>query len=67
MEKFTLVNKHRSRIKVFEPFENVSKTSTSIDAMMVSDRCIYKSSSKPVMKGLRVGSFKKPKKNINSY
>jgi len=25
MEKFTLINKDRSRIKVFEPFEDVSK------------------------------------------
>ena len=25
MEKFTLINKDRSRIKVFEPFEYVSK------------------------------------------
>ena len=26
MEKFTLINKARSRIKVFEPFEDSSKT-----------------------------------------
>jgi len=36
MEKFTLINKYRSRIKVFEPFEDVSKPSPSIDAMMIS-------------------------------
>ena len=36
MEKFTLINKDRSRIKVFEPFEDVSKPSPSIDAMMIS-------------------------------
>ena len=36
MEKFTLVNKDKSRIKVFEPFEDVSKPSPSIDAMMIS-------------------------------
>ena len=35
MKKFTLINKDRSRIKVFEPFENVSKPSPSIDAMMI--------------------------------
>jgi len=28
MEQFTLINKARSRIKVFEPFEDSSKTST---------------------------------------
>ena len=54
MEKFTLVNKDRSRIKVFEAFEDVSKTSSSIDAIMISYGCIYKRSSKPVMKGSRV-------------
>ena len=36
MEKFTLINKQRSRIKVFEPFEDVSKQSPSIDAVMIS-------------------------------
>ena len=35
MEKFTLINKDRSRIKVFEPFEDVSKPSPNIDAMMI--------------------------------
>ena len=54
MEKFTLINKERSRIKVFEPFEDVSKHSRSIDAMMISYGCLYKRSNKPVMKGSRV-------------
>ena len=42
MEKFTLINKDRSRIKVFEPFEDLSKPSPSIDAMMVSYGCVYR-------------------------
>ncbi len=54
MERFTLINKERNRIKVFEPFEDVSKPSPSIDAMMISYGCVYKRSSKPVMKGSRV-------------
>ncbi len=54
IEKFILINKDRSRIKVFEPFEDVSKPSPTIDAMMVSYGCVYKRSSKPVMKGSRV-------------
>ena len=54
IEKFTLINKDRSRIKVFEPFEEISKTSLSIDAIMISYGCLYKRSSKPVMKGSRV-------------
>ena len=35
MEKFTLINKDRSRIKVFEPFYDVSNPSPSYDAMMI--------------------------------
>ncbi len=54
MEKFTLINKDRSRIKVFIPFEDVSKTSLSLDAIMISYGFVYKRSSKPVMKGSRV-------------
>ena len=51
MEKFTLIIKYGTRLIVFEPFEGVSKTSSSIDAMIVSYGCVYKRSSKPVMKG----------------
>tara|TARA_A100001035_G_scaffold113433_1_gene89018 strand:- start:455 stop:628 length:174 start_codon:yes stop_codon:yes gene_type:complete len=54
MKKFTLINKKRNRIKVFEPFEDVSKPSPSIDAMLISYGCVYNRSSKPVMKGSRV-------------
>ena len=57
IEKFTLISKDRSRIKVFEPFEEISKTSPNIDAMMISYGCLYKRSSKPVMKGSRVESI----------
>ncbi len=62
MEKFTLINKARSRIKVFEPFEDVSKPSPSIDAMMISYGCVYKRSSKPVMKGSRVETLEEARK-----
>ena len=62
IEKFILINKDRSRIKVFEPFEDVSKPSPSIDAMMISYGCIYKRSSKPVMKGSRVESIENARK-----
>ena len=54
MEEFTLINEQRNRIKVFKPFEDISKLSPSIDAIMVSYGCLYKRSSKPVMKGSRV-------------
>ena len=62
IEKFTLISKDRSRIKVFEPFEEIYKTSRSIDAMMISYGCIYKRSSKPVMKGSRVESIENARK-----
>ena len=62
MDKFTLINKERSRIKVFEPFEDVSKPSQSLDAMMISYGCVYKRSSKPVMKGSRVETIENARK-----
>ena len=62
MKKFTLINKERSRIKVFEPFEDVSKLSLSIDAVMISYGCVYKRSSKPVMKGSRVETIENARK-----
>ena len=62
MEKFTLINKDRSRIKIFEPFEDVSKPSPSIDAMMISYGCVYKRSNKPVMKGSRVENVEAARK-----
>ena len=54
MEEFTLINKQRNRIKVFKPFDDISKPSPSINAMEISYGCVYKRSSKPVMKGSRV-------------
>ena len=63
MKKFTLINKERSRIKIFEPFDDVSKPSQSIDAIMISYGCVYKSSSKPVMKGSRVKTIEEARKD----
>ena len=48
MEEFTLINKQRNRIKVFKPFEDISKPSPSINAMEISYGCVYKRSRKPV-------------------
>ena len=62
MEKFTLINKDKSRIKVFEPFEDVSKPSLSLDAIMISYGCVYKKSSKPVMKGSRVETIEEARR-----
>ena len=62
MDKFTLINKDRSRIKVFEPFENFSRPSLNIDAMMISYGCVHKRSSKPIMKGSRVETIEAARK-----
>ena len=62
MEKFTLINKDRSRIKVFEPFEDISKPRPTIDVIMISYGCVYKRSSKPVMKGSRVETIEAARK-----
>jgi len=51
MNVFSLINNYGLIIKVFE---DVSKPTPSIDAMMISYGCVYKRSSKPVMKGSRV-------------
>ena len=57
MEKFTLINKARSRIKVFEPFEDSSKKYSMKNAILISYGCFFKRSSKPVMKGSRFESI----------
>ena len=62
MERFILINNERNRIKVFAPFEDVSKASPSIDAMLISYGCVYKRSSKPVMKGSRVETIEAARK-----
>ena len=62
MEKFTLINKARSRIKVFEPFDDSSKNPSIINAILISYGCVLKRSSKPVMKGSTVESIEEARK-----
>ena len=62
MEEFTLINKRRDRIKIFKPFEDVSKPSPTINAMEIKYACVYKRSSKPVIKGSRVESIEDARK-----
>jgi len=62
MEKFILINKDRSRIKVFQPFEDISRPEPTIDAIMISYGCVYKRSSKPVIKGSRVETLESARK-----
>ena len=67
MEKFTLINKARSRIKVFEPFDDSFKNPFIINAILISYGCVLKRSSKPVIKGSRLNLSKKREKNIKNY
>ena len=62
MEKFTLINKARSRIKVFEPFDDSSKNPSIINAILISYGCVLKRSSRPVMKGSWVESIEEARK-----
>ncbi len=62
MEEFTLINKQRNRIKIFKPFEDISKSSPTIKAMEILYACVYKRSSKPVIKGSRVESIEDARK-----
>ena len=60
MEKFTLINKLRNRIKVFKPFNSSLKKAQEM--IEIEYGCIYKRSSKPVMKGSRVETIEEARK-----
>ena len=62
MEKFTLINKTISRIKVFEPFDDSSKNPSTINAILIFYGCVIKLSSKPIMKVSRVESIEEVRK-----
>ena len=66
MKKFILINKERSRIKVFEPFEYVSKPILSKNAMMISYGYVYKRRSKPIMRGSRVETIENARKEYKA-
>ena len=67
MEKFTLINKARSRIKVFEPFDDSSKNPSMINAILISYGCVHKRSSKPVMKGSKIKSKEEARKEYKNH
>ena len=52
MEKFTLINKARSKIKVFEFFEDISKNACIVNAILIYFGCAFKLSNKPIIKRL---------------
>ena len=62
MEKFTLIDKARSRIKLFEPFDDSSKNPSIINAILISYCCVLKRSNESVMKGSKVKSIEEARK-----
>jgi len=64
VEQFTLVNKLRNRIKVFTPF--MSSLKQAQEMMEIKYGCLYKRSSKPVMKGSRVETSKAARKEYKA-
>jgi len=64
LEKFTLIDKARSRIKLFEPFDDSSKNPSMNNTILISYGCVFKRSSKPVMKGSRVESIEEERNSI---
>ena len=67
MEKFTLINKARSRIKVFEPFEDSSKDSSMINAILISYGCVLRDQVSQLWKALGLNLSKKRETIIKNY
>ena len=57
MEQFTLINKQRNRIKIFKKFKSTLPQAQEV--MEIEYACVYKSSSKPVIKGSRIETLEK--------
>ena len=57
MEEITLINKLRNRIKVFKTFKSCLKQAQEM--IEIEYGCVYKRSSKPVMKGSRIEPIEK--------
>ena len=57
MKKFTLINKQRNRIKIFKSFKSTLPLAEEV--MEIEYACVYKRSSKPVIKGSRIETLEK--------
>ena len=64
MYQFALINKARSRIKVFEPFEDSSKNSYRINAILISSSCFLSDQVTQLLKALGLNLSKKRETNI---
>ena len=57
MEQFSLINKQRNRIKIFKKFK--SNLPQAEEVMEIKYACVYKRSSKPIIKGSRIETLEK--------
>ena len=57
MKKFTLINKQRNRIKIFKKFKSTLQQAEEV--IEIKYACVYKRSSKPVVKGSRIETLEK--------
>jgi len=57
VEQFTLINKQRNRIKIFKQFKSTLPQAEEV--MEIKYACVYKRSSKPVIKGSRIETLEK--------
>ena len=57
MEQFTLINKQRNRIKIFKKFKSTLPQAEEV--IEIEYACVYKRSSKPVIKGSRIETLEK--------
>ncbi len=67
MEEFTLINKRRDRIKIFRPFEDVSKPSPTINAMILNMIVYIKDQVNQLTKVQEQNPLKMQEENISSY
>ena len=67
MEKFTLINKARSTIKVFKPFEDSSKNSSLISVILISYDCVLSDQVSQLCKALELNLSWKRETNIKNF
>ena len=63
MGQFTLINKQRNRIKIFKKFKSTLPQAEEV--MEIEYTCVYKRSSKPVIKGSRIETIEKAREEYN--
>jgi len=57
VEQFTLINKQKNRIKIFKKFKSTLPQAEEV--IEIEYACVYKRSSKPVIKGSRIETLEK--------